>query len=62
MAKPSVDIEGQVERGVAILRCGGIVAFPTDTVYGLGVSAYNEPAVKRLYRLKQRPEATRFAP
>ena len=57
MAKPSVDIEEQVERGVAILRRGGIVAFPTDTVYGLGVSAYNEPAVKRLYRLKQRPEA-----
>ena len=57
MAKPAVDIEEQVERGVAILRRGGIVAFPTDTVYGLGVSAYNEPAVKRLYRLKQRPEA-----
>jgi len=57
VAKPSVDIEEQVERGVAILRRGGIVAFPTDTVYGLGVSAYNEPAVKRLYRLKQRPEA-----
>jgi len=57
LAKPSVDIEEQVERGVAILRRGGIVAFPTDTVYGLGVSAYNEPAVKRLYRLKQRPEA-----
>lgn len=57
LAKSSVDIEEQVERGVAILRRGGIVAFPTDTVYGLGVSAYNEPAVKRLYRLKQRPEA-----
>ena len=57
MAKPSVDIEEQVERGVAILRRGGVVAFPTDTVYGLGVSAHNEPAVKRLYRLKQRPEA-----
>jgi len=55
--KPPVDMREQIERGIAILKQGGLVAFPTDTVYGLGGSAYNEPAVKRLYRLKQRPEA-----
>ncbi len=57
LAKPPVDMREQIERGIAILKQGGIIAFPTDTVYGLGVSAYNEPAVRRLYRLKQRPEA-----
>ncbi|MDI9624224.1 MAG: L-threonylcarbamoyladenylate synthase [Methanothermobacter sp.] len=39
----------------AILKDGGIVLYPTDTLYGLGVNAFDEEAVKRLYRLKRRP-------
>ncbi|MGB9845305.1 L-threonylcarbamoyladenylate synthase [Methanothermobacter tenebrarum] len=39
----------------AILKGGGIVLYPTDTLYGLGVNAFDEEAVKRLYRLKKRP-------
>jgi L-threonylcarbamoyladenylate synthase len=38
------------------LRSGRIVAFPTETVYGLGVCADNDSAVDSLYRAKQRPE------
>ena len=34
--KLSEDIEQQVERGISILRRGGIVAYPADTIYGLG--------------------------
>lgn len=45
----------QVERGITVLRQGGLVAFPTDTVYGLGASAYNTEAVKRIYEVKGRP-------
>ncbi len=41
---------------VALLRGGGIIAFPTDTAYGLGVDPFNETAVDRLFRLKGRPE------
>jgi len=41
---------------VALLRDGGIMAFPTDTSYGLGVDPFNEAAVDRLFRLKGRPE------
>ncbi len=45
----------RVEKGVAILKSGGLVAFPTDTVYGLGACADLVPAVERVYNVKQRP-------
>ncbi|NMB40488.1 MAG: threonylcarbamoyl-AMP synthase [Firmicutes bacterium] len=38
-----------------ILRNGGLVAFPTETVYGLGANALNLQAVKEIYRVKKRP-------
>ncbi|MBF2734649.1 MAG: Sua5/YciO/YrdC/YwlC family protein, partial [Betaproteobacteria bacterium AqS2] len=39
----------------AVLRAGGAVAFPTETVYGLGALAADDAAVARLYALKGRP-------
>jgi L-threonylcarbamoyladenylate synthase len=44
-----------VERAVAVLRRGGLVAFPTETVYGLGADAANDAAVTKIYRVKGRP-------
>jgi L-threonylcarbamoyladenylate synthase len=44
----------QVERAVEILKNGGIVAFPTDTVYGLGGDVFSVQAAERIYRAKQR--------
>lgn len=44
-----------VAAAVACLRRGGLVAYPTDTLYGLGVDALNAEAVERLYALKGRP-------
>lgn len=44
-----------VERAVAVLREGGVVAFPTETVYGLGADAENETAVRRVFEIKGRP-------
>ncbi|MBZ2184212.1 MAG: threonylcarbamoyl-AMP synthase [Bryobacter sp.] len=41
-----------------ILRRGGIVAFPTETVYGLGANALNREAVARIYAIKQRPRTS----
>ncbi len=38
-----------------IIRSGGLVAFPTETVYGLGADAYNESAVKKIFIAKGRP-------
>ena len=45
----------QEKNAVEVLRGGGIVAFPTDTVYGLGASAKLESALKRIYQIKRRP-------
>jgi L-threonylcarbamoyladenylate synthase len=44
----------ELDKAVQILKAGGIVVYPTDTAYGLGVDATNLAAVKRLYRLKGR--------
>jgi L-threonylcarbamoyladenylate synthase len=44
-----------IEAAAACLRLGGLVAFPTETVYGLGADAGNGQAVAKLYAAKQRP-------
>lgn len=44
-----------IARAVDCLRRGGLVAFPTETVYGLGVHALERPAVRRLFEAKGRP-------
>ncbi len=46
--------ETAVERGFAILRQGGIVAFPTETYYGLAVDPFNPDALSRLFAVKKR--------
>ncbi len=48
-------VKKQVEKGISILKAGGVVAFPTDTVYGLGARADNRQAVERIYLIKERP-------
>ena len=45
-----------IEAAVAILRSGGLVAYPTDTLYGLGADALNEAAVERVFEAKGRPQ------
>lgn len=50
------DIEDKKLKEVAnIIKDGGIVIFPTETVYGIGVNGLNETAIKKLYEVKQRP-------
>src|SRR3954467_5355564 len=44
-----------IAQAAAILRGGGLVAFPTETVYGLGAHALDPAAVERIYRAKGRP-------
>ncbi|WP_208026896.1 L-threonylcarbamoyladenylate synthase [Rhabdothermincola sediminis] len=44
-----------IERAAAVLRAGGLVAFPTETVYGLGADAVNPAAVRRVFEVKGRP-------
>ncbi len=54
-----MELKSEIARAAEILRRGGLVAFPTETVYGLGADALNERAVARVFEVKGRP---RFDP
>jgi L-threonylcarbamoyladenylate synthase len=47
--------EHQVETAVSVLQQGGLVAFPTDTLYALGAHAFIDKGVRRVYQVKRRP-------
>src|ERR1051325_2503858 len=49
---PDADV---IARAAAVLRSGGLVAFPTETVYGLGASALDPSAVAKIFAAKGRP-------
>jgi len=49
------DWDKQLDRAAEVLRSGGLVAFPTETVYGLGANALDENAVRNIYKAKGRP-------
>lgn len=44
-----------IDRAVAILEAGGLIAYPTDTYYGIGCDLFNKKAIERIYQLKARP-------
>jgi len=54
-ARILADMTTGVEEAARLLRAGGVIAFPTDTVYGLGAHAFRPAAVARLYTIKGRP-------
>jgi L-threonylcarbamoyladenylate synthase len=47
--------EREIEHAVTVLRAGGLVAFPTETVYGLGADAANPDAIRKVFAAKGRP-------
>lgn len=47
----------QVEKAIKVIRASGVVAIPTDTVYGLAASPFDEVAVRRIYEIKHRPNS-----
>ncbi len=46
---------------VDLLKKGGVIAYPTDTMYGIGCDIFNQKAVKRVHRLKKRPRTKPFS-
>jgi len=50
-----------INRAVEVLREGGVIIYPTDTVYGLGCDIYNYGAVKRIYDIKNESETKLFS-
>jgi L-threonylcarbamoyladenylate synthase len=50
-----VDFENDIIQCLKILREGGLILYPTDTIWGIGCDATNEKAVERIFQLKNRP-------
>ena len=57
MGNLTASIQNQVEQAITILKQGGIVACPTDTVYGMGAAINIESAVERVFQIKGRPHS-----
>lgn len=49
--------EEDIKKAVEVLRKGGVILYPTDTVWGIGCDATNAEAVKRVYEIKQRDDS-----
>ena len=49
--------EQDIKNAVEVLRKGGVILYPTDTVWGIGCDATNAEAVKRVYEIKQRDDS-----
>jgi len=50
-------MEEEIEKTCEILRKGGVILYPTDTIWGIGCDASNETAVKRIYDIKKRSDS-----
>lgn len=51
------DFENDLTACISVLKMGGLILYPTDTVWGIGCDATNEAAVEKIYALKQRPDS-----
>ena len=50
-------IKEDIERALAVLRGGGVILYPTDTVWGIGCDATSSEAVRKVFEIKHRPES-----
>ncbi len=50
-------MQEDIKNAINVLRAGGVILYPTDTVWGLGCDATNEKAVKRIFEIKKRVDA-----
>ena len=52
----NMNFEKDIEKSLEVLRSGGLILYPTDTVWGIGCDATNEKAVEKIYQLKKRSD------
>ncbi len=50
-----------ISQAVELIKKGGVIAYPTDTVYGIGCDIFNQKAIKRVYQIKKRPKHKPFS-
>ena len=58
---PSNPQKRLIDKAVEILKDGGIIAYPTDTIYGFGCDMYNKKAIQRIYQIKKRDPQKPFS-
>lgn len=51
------EYQADLEQALRCLRAGGVILYPTDTIWGLGCDARNEDAVRRIFKIKQREDS-----
>jgi L-threonylcarbamoyladenylate synthase len=51
------NLKSEIEKTLAVLKRGGLILYPTDTVWGIGCDSSNPDAIDRIYKLKQREES-----
>ena len=56
LALNSMNFENDIEQCLKVLKDGGLILYPTDTVWGIGCDATNNKAVEKIYQLKRRPD------
>lgn len=59
--KPDHPQPHQISRVAQCLREGGVIAYPTDTTYGIGCSIFNKKGIEKIYRIKQRERSKPFS-
>lgn len=53
----NISFSEDIAKALEVLRAGGVILYPTDTIWGIGCDATNSSAVKRIYEIKQREDA-----
>jgi len=56
MNVPAMNFENDILNCLEVLKAGGIILYPTDTIWGIGCDATNEEAVRKIFALKKRPD------
>ena len=57
LRKEIMDRKEDIKNAVEVMRKGGVILYPTDTVWGIGCDATNEEAVAKVYKIKQRDDS-----
>lgn len=55
MAEPKIFKKDDIDRAANFIKAGGILAYPSESVWGLGCDAFNDVAIERIFQLKSRP-------
>lgn len=53
----TIDFDNDIDRAVDVMRRGGVILYPTDTVWGIGCDATRHDAISRIYSIKQRADS-----